>query len=64
MLGKVEYPFIAIALRSTLARSGNTWKRPIYGSNRIVWLLNWMQANDLYLIELPEIELFDHFTDV
>ena len=33
-LENAEYPVIAIAPRSTLARSGSTWKGPIYGSNR------------------------------
>ena len=33
-LANVEYPFIAIAPRSTLARSGNTWLDPIYGLNK------------------------------
>ena len=46
-LGNAEYPLIATAFRFTLARSGNTWKGPIYGSNRIVWHLNWVQTNDL-----------------
>ena len=44
----MEYPFIAIALRPTLTRSGNTWsmdqmfdiqivlKQMTYGKNRIV----------------------------
>ena len=36
---------------------------PIYVSNRIVWHLNWVQTNDLWLIELfgkqmTDIELF------
>ena len=30
-LGNVEYLFITIAPRSTLAQSGYTWKGPIYG---------------------------------
>ena len=33
-LGNAKYPFIAIAPRSTRARSGSTWQGPIYGSNR------------------------------
>ena len=33
-LGNVEYPFIAIAPRSTLAQSGSIWYGPIYGSTR------------------------------
>ena len=33
-LGNAEHPFIAIAPRSTLARSGSTWFGPIYGLNR------------------------------
>ena len=32
---------------------------PIYGLNRTVWHLNCVQANDIYYIELFEIELFD-----
>ena len=31
--GNVEYPFITIAPRSTLARTGSTGKGPIYGFN-------------------------------
>ena len=33
---------------------------PIYGSNRTVWHLNWVQINDLSWIILLEIELFDN----
>ena len=33
-----------------------------YGSNRNVWHLNWLQTNDLYLIEIFKIDLFDHLT--
>ena len=33
-LGNAEYPFIAIAPRSTLAQNGSTWQGSIYGSNR------------------------------
>ena len=33
-LGNVEYLFVVIAPRSTLARCGNTWWNPIYGWNR------------------------------
>ena len=33
-LGNAEHLLIAIAPRSTLARSGSTWLGPIYGSNR------------------------------
>ena len=51
-IGNVEYPFIAIALGTTLAQNGSTWKGPIYGSNRSVWHLNWIQINDLCLTEL------------
>ena len=47
-LRTVEYPFIAIALRSTLTQSGGTWKGPIYGSTRTVWHLNCMQTNNLH----------------
>ena len=39
-LGNMEYLFITIAPRFTLARRGSTWKDPIYGSNRTVWHLN------------------------
>ena len=38
-LGNVEYPFIAIATRSTLAQSGSSWFGPIYGSNRTIWII-------------------------
>ena len=31
---------------STLALSGSIWKGTIYGSNRTVWHLNWVQTND------------------
>ena len=58
----VEYPFIAIVPRFTLALSGSTWKAFIYWSNRTVLHLNWVQTNDFYQIELFEIELFDHLT--
>ena len=34
VLGNAEYPFTAIIPRSTLARSGRTWKGLIYCSNR------------------------------
>ena len=61
-LGKVEYFFIAIAPRFMLAWSGSAWKGPIYGSNRIIWNLNWEETNDLCQIELFEIELFLHLT--
>ena len=52
-MGIAEYPFIAIAPRSTLARRGCTWQGLIYGLNRtngilmlngIVWL-NWIAWN-------------------
>ena len=56
----MEYLFIAIAPRSTLAQSGNSWYGPIYGSNRTVWHLICVQTNDL--IELLEIELFDYLS--
>ena len=45
-LGNVEYPFIAITSRSTLARNVSTWKGPIYDSNRTVWHLNCVQTNE------------------
>ena len=43
-LGNAEYPFIAIAPRSSLARSGSTWKGPIYGLNWTngIPMLNWI----------------------
>ena len=59
-LGNAEYPFIAIAPRSTLAQSSSIWKGPIYGSNRTVWHSNCVQTNDLCQIELYAIEQFDH----
>ena len=49
--GKAEYLFIAIAPKPTLVRSGWTWQALIYGSNRTVWYLNWVQTNDWCLIE-------------
>ena len=33
-LENVEYPFIAIVPRSTVAQSGSSWWGPIYGLNR------------------------------
>ena len=39
-LGSVEYPFISIDPRSTLARSCSTWYSTINGSNKIVSHLN------------------------
>ena len=60
--GIAVFPFIAITPRSTLAWSGITWYRPIYGLNRTVWYLNWERTNDLYYIELLEIEQLDHLT--
>ena len=57
-----EHPFIAITPRSSLVQSVSTWQGYIYGSNRTVWYLNWAQINDLGLIELFEVELFDHLT--
>ena len=38
-----EYPFSAIATRSTQARRGSTWNGPIYGLNRTngILMLNW-----------------------
>ena len=47
VLENAEYPFIAITPRFTLVRSGNTWNGPIYGLNRTIWHLNWVQINDL-----------------
>ena len=35
---------------------------PTYCSNKTVWPLNWVQTNDLCLIELFVIELLDHLT--
>ena len=51
----MQSTFIAIAPKSSLTWSGNT-----YGSNRTVWHLNCVQTNDLCLIELFEIDLFYH----
>ena len=56
----MDYPFIVIASRSILARSGSCWWDPIDGSDRTVSHLNSMQTNDLQSTELLEIELFDH----
>ena len=36
LLGNTKYPFIVIAPRSTLSRSGSTKGSPIYVSNKIV----------------------------
>ena len=43
-LGNAEYPFNAVAPRSTLARSGSTWEDLIYGLNRTnsILMLNWI----------------------
>ena len=45
---------------STIARNGGIYKGAIFASNRTIWHLNCGQTNDLYKIELLEIELFDH----
>ena len=42
--GNVEYPFIALAPRSTLDLSGYTWRGPMNGT---FWPLNYVQTNDL-----------------
>ena len=42
----VEYPFIAIAPRSTLTRSGSTWLAPMCASNRTK-LRTYAKLNDL-----------------
>ena len=44
-LGNAEYPFIAIAPRSTLAQSGSTWWGPFYGLNRTnsILMLKWIE---------------------
>ena len=55
----MEYPFVPIAPRSNLTRRDKTWKGPIHGS-LVVEHLNRVQTNDLGLIELLEIDLFDH----
>ena len=34
----------------------------LMGSNKTVWHLNWVQTNNLYKIEIFEIELFDYST--
>ena len=60
--GNVEYFFLAIAPRSTLALSGRICLRLIYKSNRTIWHLNCVQTNELCQIKLLEIELFDCLT--
>ena len=55
--------FVVIAPRSTLIWSGSAWKGHIDGSNKTVWHLKWVQTNDLFLMELLEIERFDHLTE-
>ena len=66
--GKAEYPFIAIAPRSTLADNGSTWESPIYGLDKTTLCtyvkLNCLKYNSFniktaYLCktELFEIEL-------
>ena len=40
----------------------STWLCLIYGSKRYIWHLNCVQTNDLWLIDLFEIELFDHLS--
>ena len=58
--GDVDNLFIVIAPSSTLTWSGSAWLGPNYGKNKTVWHLNCSQANDLYKIELLEIEQLDH----
>ena len=64
-LGNTGHPFIAIPLRSILARRGSTWKGPFYGFNRtngvlmlkgIVWL-NWIAWNRNVLTIKPYFDL-------
>ena len=40
VLGNVEYSFIAITHRSSLARTGNTYWSPVYQLNRIIIFTN------------------------
>ena len=57
-LGNTENPFIAIVPGSTLVALD--W---VLSTDQIeIWLLNWVQTNDLYLIELVEIEVLDYLT--
>ena len=46
----------------SLVQSGCTWIGLLFGSNRTVWHLNWVQTHDLCSVELLEIDLFDHLT--
>ena len=46
-LGNMEYSFIAITPRSTLAQCYSTWKGLIDELNRAVWHLHLVQINDL-----------------
>ena len=41
-LENIEYPFLAIATKFTLARSGSIGLCLIDGSNRTVWHLGWL----------------------
>ena len=60
VLGNVEYPFIAIGLRSILIQRGRTRKGSIYCSNRTVYPFK-LHANKMAFAKLTlEIELFNH----
>ena len=49
-LGNSEYPFAAIASRSTLAWCGSTLWSPIYGPSKMRTMLNWITWNRTVLI--------------
>ena len=53
-LGNVEYLFIAMAPRSTLARNCISLCSLIYGLNRTVRQLNYVKTDNLYWSELLE----------
>ena len=55
------YPFIAILPSSTLARTGSTWKGPMYGQMELFDIESDSKQMTCST-ELFEIELFDHLT--
>ena len=54
----MDYPFIAIVPRSTLARSGSTWKDPV-----LIKLFDILtECKQTIHAKLFEIEEYDHLT--
>ena len=51
-----------LTIKPNQTKTKQNKKFPIYRPNRTDWHLNWVQTNDLYKIELLEIELFDPLT--